>query len=55
MALVIPNIASITKDQPKTGEALLKEQAYINQSVTAVSGNKMSPPGAFVNPTRPGG
>ena len=48
MALTIPNLDRVTKDDPLTGEALVKVQQYVNQNVTPVAGNKVPPP-----PTNP--
>jgi hypothetical protein len=51
VALIIPNIDRISKDNPRLGEALLKVQQYTNQNVPAVAGNAVSPP-TFVNPAK---
>lgn len=46
MALNLPNIAQIAKESPKLGEALQKEQAFINTNVPAGPNNTVPPPGA---------
>lgn len=52
MALTIPNLDKIIKQDPKLGEALTKVQVYENQNVPVVPGNRRQPPG-FVNPGVP--
>lgn len=52
MALTIPNVDRITKENPKLGEALLKEQDYINKNSPVVPGNRKQPPG-FITPGVP--
>lgn len=44
MALNIPNLDRITKDDPKLGEALVKTQQYVNQNVVLVPGNRVPKP-----------
>lgn len=44
MALQIPNLDRISKENPKLAEALLKVQQYTNTNVTPVNGNKIPPP-----------
>lgn len=53
MALNIPNLDRITKDDVKTGEALVKVQQYVNQNVTPAAGNRTPVPP--IDPTRPPG
>lgn len=52
MALTIPNLDKIHKENPKLGEALQKEQTYINKNVPTAAGNKITPP-SFVTPGVP--
>lgn len=51
MALKIPNLDEIQKRDPKLGEALKKQQDYVNANVAPVAGNKVQPPG-FVTPAQ---
>jgi hypothetical protein len=44
MALIIPNVAHVSKLDPKLGEALLKIQQYANQNIAAVPGNRQGKP-----------
>jgi hypothetical protein len=44
MALQIPNLDRISKDNPRLAEALLKIQQYTNSNVSPVAGNKLMPP-----------
>lgn len=54
MALNIPNLDRISKENPKLGEALLRVQNFTNTNLTPAAGNNVPPP-TFVNPTqRPG-
>jgi hypothetical protein len=46
MALTVPNIAQISKESPKVGEALQKEITYINTNVTPAASNTLPPPGS---------
>lgn len=48
MAIVIPNVDRIQKENAPLGEALQAEQSYINKNVTQAAGNKVAPP-SFVN------
>jgi hypothetical protein len=50
LALQIPNLDRISKDNPKLAEALLKIQQYSNFNVSPVAGNKVAPPP--INSTR---
>ncbi len=53
MALTIPNLTDITKQDVKLGEALKRIQEFTNTNVTPVTGNRIpSPP---TNPSRPPG
>lgn len=49
MALSIPNIAEISKAEPRIGEALKKTQNYVTQNTTEAAGNAIPVP-SFVNP-----
>lgn len=49
MALNIPNLPAITKENPRLGEALKKVQTYDTQNTVQVPGNAVPVPG-FVNP-----
>lgn len=53
MALTIPNVDRLSKDNPKLGEALKKVQDYTNQNVTPAGGNRIAPPPT--NPANPQG
>lgn len=52
MALTIPNLDRIQKENPKLGEALQKEQTFINNNVAVVPGNRQAAPN-FVAPGVP--
>ena len=44
MALNIPNLDRIQKENPKLGESLKKIQDYANQNVTPAAGNRTPRP-----------
>lgn len=44
MALNLPSIDRITKENPKLGEALVKAQQYVNQNVALIAGNRLPKP-----------
>ncbi len=50
MAVTIPNLDKIQKQDPKMGEALKKVQTYLNENVTPAPGNRTPVPP--FNPTQ---
>ena len=56
MAITIPNLDRIQKEDPKLGEALSKVRDYVNTNVTPAAGNKKAaPPATVPNPALPPG
>jgi hypothetical protein len=53
VALTVPNLDRIAKDNPKLGELAKKVQDYVNANVTPVAGNRV--PAPPIDPTRPPG
>jgi hypothetical protein len=53
MALSVPNLDRLEKENPKLAETIRKIQNYINANVTPVAGNRVNPPPT--NPVNPPG
>lgn len=51
MAITIPSLDRISKENPELAEALKKVQDYTNQNVVPIAGNRQAPP--FTNPANP--